>query len=135
MGQTKELQKYLAEQGFIEKKFDLSQILKATLRYASRYFKPKVEFGVTIDPNTGSPTLIGKIMPGEPDNEQLKSGYVSVDRLAHLAEKALAEAGFQIWVLLDRLDVAFAETRDLEKMLFALFSVFIETSPRTIILS
>ncbi len=64
---SKELYKYLAEQGFIEEKVDLSQILKATLKYASRYFKPKVEFGVSVDPNTGLHTFTGKITPGEPD--------------------------------------------------------------------
>ena len=49
----------------------------------------------------------------------------SVDRLASLAEKALAEADFQIWVLLDRLDVAFAETHELAKnALRALFRVY-----------
>jgi hypothetical protein len=112
---SKELQKYLAGQEFIEQKFDLSQILNVALKYASRYFKPKVELGVTVDPNSGLHTFTGKIMPGEPDNEQLKQGYISVDRLGNLAEEALAEADFQIWVLLDRLDVAFAETHELEK--------------------
>jgi hypothetical protein len=50
---------------------------------------------------------------------------ISIDQLAGIAEKALAAAGYQVWVLLDRLDVAFAETHELEKnALRALFRVY-----------
>jgi hypothetical protein len=52
-------------------------------------------------------------------------GYESVDSLIATANAALATAGFQVWVLLDRLDVAFAETHDLERnALRALFRAY-----------
>ena len=42
-------------------------------------------------------------------------------------ERGLAQANFEVWVLLDRLDVAFAETHNLEKnALRALFRVYMD---------
>ncbi len=82
---------------------------------------------VTVDPNSGFHTYTGKITPGEPEAAQSKKGYVSVDALALLAEQALKAADFAIWILLDRLDVAFAETHELEKnALRALFRVYLD---------
>jgi hypothetical protein len=122
---SRELRRRLADQGFIDSQFDLAQVLKATLKYAKRYFTPKLEASVTVDPITGFQTYAGKITPGEPDRDQVGQGFISVDRLAGIAEKALEDDNFQIWVLLDRLDVAFAETHELEKnALRALFRVY-----------
>jgi hypothetical protein len=120
------LRELLAEQGFIEPQVDLNRLLKVSLRYVRSWFRPKlVEATVTVDPLTGKHVFAGKITPGEPDSSQRSEGMISVDELASLAEEALAEADFQIWVLLDRLDVAFAETHDLEKnALRALFRVY-----------
>ena len=51
----------------------------------------------------------------------------SVDTLLELADKALTGSKFQAWVLLDRLDVAFAENDDLENnALRALFRVYLD---------
>jgi hypothetical protein len=45
------------------------------------------------------------------------------------ANDALTKAGYQLWVLLDRLDVAFAETNELERnALRALFRVYRDVS-------
>src|SRR5262249_3944523 len=56
---------------------------------------------------------------------QTLRGYLSVDTLAELANRALSAAGYQVWVLLDRLDVAFAESHELERnALRALFRVY-----------
>jgi hypothetical protein len=71
------------------------------------------------------PTFSEKITPGEPDSVERARGAISVDKLAQLAEHALAEADYHIWVLLDRLDVAFAENHQLEtNALRALFRVY-----------
>ncbi|MGY8679756.1 hypothetical protein Q2941_18450 [Bradyrhizobium sp. UFLA05-153] len=115
---------HLSDQSLIPPAFDLRKLLKAVRQYAHRYFSPTVEATVKIEP-TGAHVFTGKITPGEPRADETKAGYVSVDSLASLAEQALKEADFQIWVLLDRLDVAFAETHDLEKnALRALFRVY-----------
>ena len=53
----------------------------------------------------------------------MEKGYMSVDRLLQLANSALGSVKLNVWVLMDRLDVAFAETHELERnALRALFS-------------
>ena len=110
----------------IEQDFDLSRIFVRVRAYTSRLFNPKlIEGSVSIDPNTGAPVFTGKITPGEPSPEERKSGSISVDELASIADKALTANGYTVWVLLDRLDVAFTENHDLEKnALRALFRVY-----------
>lgn len=121
---AKQLIDHLSEQGLIPQIFELRKLLKLARQYAQRYFSPTVEATVKIEP-TGAHVFTGKITPSEPRADQTKAGYVSVDSLAGLAEQALKQADFQIWILLDRLDVAFAETHDLEKnALRALFRVY-----------
>jgi hypothetical protein len=115
---------HLADQGLLEEGFDLRKLLKTVSQYARRYFSPTIEGSVTVNP-TGFPTFSGKITPAEPPRNQSADGYISLDDLAAYAEKALSAAKFQIWILLDRLDVAFAETHDLEKnAIRALFRVY-----------
>ncbi len=46
----------------------------------------------------------------QPSNQQRLAGVVSVDELFEEANTILAKAGRSVWILLDRLDVAFAET-------------------------
>jgi hypothetical protein len=56
-------------------------------------------------------------------------GFLSVDGLIASANDALTKAGYRLWVLLDRLDVAFAETNELERnALRALFRVYRDLS-------
>lgn len=116
----------LEEQGLLEAAFDLAQVYKQARNYVRRWFVPKsVEGTFAIDPNTGFPTLSGKITPSEPSGELRSKGYVSVDALVELANSALVAGDYRLWVLLDRLDVAFIESHDLEKnALRALFRVY-----------
>jgi hypothetical protein len=121
---AKKLIQHLSDQGLVQQGFDLRNLLNIVRQYARRYFSPTVEATVRVEP-TGAHVFTGKITPGEPKSEEAKAGFVSVDNLANLAEEALKKADFQIWVLLDRLDVAFAETHDLEKnALRALFRAY-----------
>ena len=121
----KKLIALLEEQGLLEANFDLAQVFKQARNYVRRWFIPKsIEGAFAIDPNTGFPTLSGKITPSEPSAELRGKGYVSVDALMDLANRALATSDYRVWVLLDRLDVAFVESHDLEKnALRALFRV------------
>jgi hypothetical protein len=121
-----ELISILEDQDLLEAEFDLGRAFKQVRSYVTSWFRPKsVEGTLTVEPNTMIPTFTGKIIPGEPSKEDRNRGVVSVDRLATLANKALERAGVQIWVLLDRLDVAFVESHDLEKnALRALFRVY-----------
>ena len=123
---AKKLIRTLEEEKFLESDFDLSRLLKQARTTVSRWFNPAaIEGTVKFDPDTGIPTFGGKITPAEPNSDLRSKGYLSVDTLAELANRALSAAGYQVWVLLDRLDVAFAESHELERnALRALFRVY-----------
>ena len=118
----------LIDQGFIEDTLDLSRLLRRALNYVRRWVDPK-QLGTqfSIDPTTGAPNLSVTIAPSEPNDSDKAKGVVSIDRLVESVERGLAQANFEVWVLLDRLDVAFAETHNLEKnALRALFRVYMD---------
>jgi hypothetical protein len=116
--------------GLLEREFDLSGILRLVLDYARRVVRAEsVEGGFTLDPNTGIPAFYSKITFREPGVDLRQRGFLSVDGLLASANDALTKAGYQLWVLLDRLDVAFAETNELERnALRALFRVYRDVS-------
>jgi len=123
------LYKTLEDQGLLEAGADLARIFRVAKEYARRWLTATaVEAELKFDAHTGLPTGIsGKITPGEPSSELREKGYVSVDALLQLANAALGSVKLHIWVLLDRLDVAFAETHDLERnALRALFRVYLD---------
>lgn len=118
---------YLEDEGLLPKEFSLQTVVRTALDYVARWFKPQAgEVRVHLDPNTGTPLgVTGKITLTEPNTEQRKQGALSVDRLLELSETALEESGIQVWLTLDRLDVAFAESEELERnALRALFRVY-----------
>ena len=65
--------------------------------------------------NTGLATsFTGKILLAEPSGDLRAQGFNSVDGLFDRVNKSLIENKYTIWALLDRLDVAFAESHELE---------------------
>jgi hypothetical protein len=128
-GAAARLYESLTDQGLLEAGADLSHIFRVAKEYARRWLSPKVlEAELKLDPLTGAPTGVsGKITPGEPTSELRKKGYLSVDALLASANSALESVKLRVWVLLDRLDVAFAETHELERnALRALFRVYLD---------
>ncbi len=104
------------------------RMLSSVLEYIKRF-----EFTgeVKIDPATGVPTAGGKITLREPSPEQVEKGYLSLDTLWRLVDDSLELEGKQFWIILDRLDVAFAESTDLETNgLRALFRVYRDVAAR-----
>ena len=101
------------------------------LRTILDYVRPRsrlesVEAGISIEPTTGTPALVGKITFAEPTASEHQDGFVSADEMLRVADQALAVQNLSIWILLDRLDVAFADSRDLEgNALRALFQVYV----------
>lgn len=82
-----------------------------------------------LDPYTQHPTgFTRKITFAEPSVEDAKGGARSVDYLLNLANQALGDADpYIVWILLDRLDVAFVESSALEQnALRALFRVYLD---------
>lgn len=126
-GAAEKVYSNLTSARLLDREYDLSGILQAARDLARRLFKAEsVEGGLTIDPVTGQPNgITGKITLREPAAALRDQGFLTVDRLITFANTALSDAGKQIWLLLDRLDVAFAETHELERnALRALFRVY-----------
>lgn len=108
-------------------KTTLGAILTSVRNYVSRVFKPaSLEGGLVIDPQTGMAAgVTGKITFQDPAIDAQKAGYASVDELLGEADKALDVAGYDAWLMLDRLDVAFDESTELERnALRALFRAY-----------
>ncbi|MDP8928444.1 MAG: hypothetical protein M3O70_07675 [Actinomycetota bacterium] len=103
--------------------------VRLILDFVRRALTPRtVETELKFDPQTGVPTGVGgKITLGEPSSAAKSKGAVSVDYLLQLADQSLAENGLEVWLLFDRLDVAFAESRELESNgLRALFKCYLD---------
>lgn len=119
----------LEEADLLPEEFSLSGLLGAALRYVRKLVKlESVEGGMKVDPTTGNPAgLTGKITFREPSAEQRKFGLISVESLLNSADKALRDSKYSVWLLLDRLDVVFAEHPDMERnALRALFRVYLD---------
>lgn len=115
--------------GLMEAPGGLRGLVRRVADYASRFFKPEaVEGGVAIDPATQMPVgLTGKIVFGEPSAAQRELDIRSVDDLLAAADEALAAENVTLWVLFDRLDVAFAESHELEaNALRSLFRTYLD---------
>lgn len=123
-----EIVKYLEEANLIPANHGRSRILKRVIDYVRRFLRPdSAEGGIKFDPMTGVPVgVTGKITFSEPSFEAEKNGVVSVDNLLEQTDSALGKLGFKFWLLLDRLDVAFQDSQELEENgLRALFRVYL----------
>lgn len=127
-----ELYQNLAQARLLPKKPTLKSILLAARDYSKHITQAEsVEGGLGVDPATGMLNGIkGKITFREPSQDLAKAGLISVDTLLEKANSALKEAGMTAWLLLDRLDVAFEQSVELENnALRALFKAYLDMSP------
>lgn len=106
----------MQEAGLVEPELNLSGLLRTAQVIARRLLtQARVEAGVELNEVTGAPSgIIGRISLNEPTGELRSKGIDSLDGYLRAANAILAQNGFSIWVLLDRLDVAFAENHHLE---------------------
>jgi hypothetical protein len=110
----------------------LRTIVRAAREYARRLMHAEaLETTLNVDTLTGLPTgVTARITLAEPSSRQRLAGFVTADELLELANQALLDAGLTVWVLFDRLDIAFAESRELEaRGLRALFKVYLDMMP------
>jgi len=109
----------------------LRGMLKAALDYV-RKRALSVEGGAQVDPVTGAPRFTAKITLGEPTVAQREMGFVSADNLIERLNSALERVNITVWLVLDRLDVAFATSPSLERnALRALFRVYLDLLAHT----
>ncbi len=110
------LYRTLEDAKLLAKEFSLKSVLRAVHDYARRIVKAEaLETTLLIDPATQMPAgLTGRIVLREPSADLKKTGVISVDDLFATLNETLQGRGIKVWVLLDRLDVAFTENHSLE---------------------
>ena len=114
----------LTENGLLERNVTLIGRLKAVLAYIRKQI-PSIEGSVT-DPNTGV-VVRGRITLSEPTAEERTRGFFSADDLLASLNGALHATNITLWIILDRLDVAFPDSADLERhALRSLFRSYID---------
>jgi hypothetical protein len=123
------LREHLERGGLRLRQTSLQSIVQSVLDYVKRILRPTaVEGDIKLDPITQQPIGVsGKIIFSEPTPAQVDNGFTSVDNLLKLGHEALSAAEYKLWILLDRLDVAFSESSALEhNALRALFHVYLD---------
>ena len=114
----------LVENGLLAPNKGLLDRLKAVMEYI-RQHAPIFE-GAVVEPNTGI-TLTGKITINQPSSDQEKQGFISVGDLLEQLDTAFQECNIKVWLVLDRLDVAFADSPALERnALRSLFRTYLD---------
>jgi hypothetical protein len=121
----------LEEARLLPRDASLSGYLRAVRDYVRRLLRQDalaVESTLELDPMTAMPSgVTGRIRFKEPSSAEESLGWVSIEHIMALANSALEESGFGIWLVLDRLDVAFAESSELERnALRSLFRVYLD---------
>jgi hypothetical protein len=122
--EAKKVYAAMREAGLLQVRGTLQARLKAVRDYLRRI---TVEPTVTVDPATGLVGAGGKITLREPDQHQRDQGFISLESLLDAANEALQALHFTIWIVLDRLDVAFIQNEELEQnALRALFKAYLD---------
>lgn len=108
----------------VETEWSLKRSLRSALDYVRRI--DSVSGIVNVSSSTGQLEGVeAKVTLREPGAEQRRHGYISADSLLAMADKALGELNATFWLVLDRLDVSFADSPELEgNALRALFRVY-----------
>ena len=105
----------------------LSVIFRAVTTYLKNWLNRdarSIEYAVNIDPSTGAATVSRKTEFGDSTDDK-NLGDIPVDDLLNIADAAMQNEDLTLWILFDRLDVAFAESQELERnALRALFRAY-----------
>jgi hypothetical protein len=110
------LYRTLEDARLLEPEFSLAAVLHRAHEYAKTLLRiEELQGGITLDPGTQMPNgIVGRIILREPTSDLKKIGLLSVDNLFAVIDRALQAQKLKVWVLLDRLDVAFTENHALE---------------------
>lgn len=127
--EAKQVRSVLAEMGLTKGGGGLSALLHNVVEYLSAVLRPQsLEGAIIFEPLSGIPTgLVGKITLREPSDLERAAGFVSIDQLLVIADSALEAANIEVWILFDRLDVAFEGSALIEaRALRSLFRVYLD---------
>lgn len=128
---AKEVRQILTDCNLIPAQNKLSSFLKVCFDFMRSFANGKeISTTAEFDPLTGS--YAGQkfsVSFGEPNKTDFEKGLVSVDYVYELLQKSLIENGVKLWIIIDRLDVAFIESEELEtNALRALFKAYLDLS-------
>lgn len=90
----------------------LGSILWSVRRVVSQI--RSIGFSFTIDPNTMAPVILPEIRL-KTTNDRFNMIGIQLSELYKMAEKVLSDKSMSIWILLDRLDIAFESSLELER--------------------
>ena len=111
---------FLVSEKLGESSANLKKILNSVAGYVKNIFRLESIEG-------GAFGAKGKIVFREPSVKESDNGYVSIDELMERANSVLESNDFNIWITIDRLDVAFSDNIEIEKTaLRALFRVYLD---------
>lgn len=107
--------KRLEDEGLLEGT-GLRRFLSNARDYVKDFFGKVRELGggVELDPITGIPKVTGSIAFHEPTRDLRKAGIISVYDLLDTAQEVLESLDTKVWIMFDRLDVAFSDSPELE---------------------
>lgn len=126
-GKASQLIASLVEAGLLPTSTTISAIFKSVTAYLRNWLSrdaKSVTYELSVDAATGTPTVSRKTEFAD-QTEQQNLNEIPVDELLDMANSALEAAGLKLWLLFDRLDVAFADSANLERnALRALFRTY-----------
>lgn len=123
------IQSMLQQSGLIPTNKSFKSYLKSAIEYIKKFRGIKsITPGVGVNEFTGVPNKFDfKISFEEPDNAESERGIISIDSLFMQVNSCLLANGVKIWIGLDRLDVAFESSPEIEKRaLRSLFRVYLD---------
>lgn len=112
----------------------LSSFLKACFDFLKSFRNGKeISTTAEFDPTTG--LYAGQkfsLSFGEPSKNDFEKGLIPIEHVYELLQKSLQKNGIKLWIIIDRLDVAFIESEELEtNALRALFKAYLDLSKFT----
>lgn len=129
---TATITQVLKDSNLIPEKAGLKGILATCFNYIRQLSKiESIQPGVDLNEASGIPSGFNfKITFREPTSNEHKSGIISAEYLYELLNSTLKNSSITLWILIDRLDVAFTENLELEtNALRALFKVYNDIKP------
>lgn len=134
---SEKISKILKESNLLPERPGLKAILSSCFSYIRQLSRiESVQPGIDLNEITGTPSGLNfKIAFREPTSNEHQAGVISADHLYDLLNNTLKNSGTTLWILIDRLDVAFSENLELEtNALRALFKVYNDIKPNEYVL-
>lgn len=119
----------LEKVGLLPRDGSINSIFRAVTKYFKGWMDrdaESVEWALAFNGATGLPEVNRKTTFRDASDEQ-NLEEIPVPELLDVAENSLSQDNINLWIVIDRLDVAFAESKELERnALRALFRVYID---------